>query len=154
MAEAKPTLVLGIGNYLMGDEGVGIHAVNYLQELDWPSQVEFMDGGTGGFFLLGLFEAYDPIIIIDACMDDNPPGSLRVFHPRFGSECPPMVSMHDVGLRDLLESAALLDTLPDVHLITVSIANMDDMTVELSDKARSVLPGIESAVRNLLLNPG
>ncbi len=153
MSKAKHTLVLGIGNYLMGDEGVGIHAVQYLQRQAWPSDIEFMDGGTGGFHLLSLFEEFSPVIIIDACMDDNPPGTVRVFHPQFGSEFPPLLSMHEIGLRDLLESAVLLNTTPEVQLIAISISNMEDLTIELTPEAKGAMPGIESAVRSLLEAP-
>jgi hydrogenase maturation protease len=146
----KPALVLGIGNLLMGDEGLGIQAVEYLKRLPWPDQINFVDGGTGGFHLLGLFDEFDPVIIIDACMDERPPGSIQVFHPRFGADFPPSLSMHEIGLRDLLEAALLLEVSLDVHLVAVTIGSMDALTVELSPIARAALPGIAAAVRDLL----
>jgi hydrogenase maturation protease len=52
--ERKKILVLGIGNYLMGDEGIGVHAVNQLED-EGIEGVDFLDGGTGGFYLLESF---------------------------------------------------------------------------------------------------
>ena len=62
------TVVLGIGNILLGDEGVGVHAVRRLQEMDFPPSVLFIDGATAGFKLISLFEEYKhaDFIIIDA----------------------------------------------------------------------------------------
>ena len=64
-------LVMGVGNILMGDEGVGVHAARLLEEQLLPGHPAILDGGTGGFHLLSLFEEYDPIILIDATMDGN-----------------------------------------------------------------------------------
>jgi hydrogenase maturation protease len=60
------TLVLGVGNLLLKDEGVGIHAVCALEKEDLPPDVSLMDGGTGGLHLLGWLQSYDRIIMIDS----------------------------------------------------------------------------------------
>ena len=64
------TVVLGIGNILLGDEGVGVHVIHELQKMDFPSSILFIDGATAGFKLLTLFENYkhSKFIIIDALM--------------------------------------------------------------------------------------
>ena len=53
--KSNKILVLGIGNYLMGDEGVGVHIVQRMEKMDLPDYVEVLDGGTGGFFLMNVF---------------------------------------------------------------------------------------------------
>jgi hydrogenase maturation protease len=67
------TVVLGIGNILLGDEGVGVHIVRKLQEMDFPSSILFIDGATAGFKLISLFEQYreSKFVIIDALMTDG-----------------------------------------------------------------------------------
>ena len=69
-------LVLGIGNLLMGDEGVGVRAVERLQCEEWPEGVTVVDGGTGGFHLLEYLQSFSPIVMIDATMDGQPAGTL------------------------------------------------------------------------------
>lgn len=68
----KPVLLLGIGNILMGDEGVGIHAIERAESFDIPEWMDTLDGGTGGFHLLEYFEKYRHVVMIDATLDDKP----------------------------------------------------------------------------------
>jgi hydrogenase maturation protease len=143
MNDSKPTLVLGVGNLLMGDEGVGVHAARQLASEPLPSTVEVLDGGTGGFHLLSLFKEYDPIILIDATQDGDPAGTVKLVKPKFASDFPRTLSAHDIGLRDLLETAQLLGPLPTLYLITVSIGELQEMSVELS-------PSVSGAVEEVL----
>ncbi len=143
-------LVMGIGNVLMGDEGVGVHAIRFLGQDPPGPDVILLDGGTGGFHLLSYFHDYSRIIMIDATMDGKPPGTLAVIHPRFASEFPRSLSAHDIGLRDLVETAALTRALPEIHLITVTIASVRSMHTELSDEIRATLPLIADAVKAIL----
>lgn len=143
MNNSKPALVLGVGNLLMGDEGVGVHAARQLASEPLPSTVEVLDGGTGGFHLLSLFKEYDPIILIDATQDGDPPGTVKLVKPKFASDFPRTLSAHDIGLRDLLETAQLLGPLPTLYLITVSIGELQEMSVELS-------PSVSGAVEEVL----
>ena len=146
----RPTLVLGIGNVLMGDEGVGVHAIRQLQGEALPASVELLDGGTGGFHLLSLFRQYTRIIIIDATMDGNAPGTIRVIRPRFASDFPRTLSAHDIGLRDMVESATLLGPLPSIDLVTIAIAEIQPMTMELSPAIQQSLPKIIESIHTLL----
>ena len=101
-------LVLGLGNLLMGDEGVGVHAARMLEHGDLPHAVSMVDGGTGGFHLLSYLQDFATVIMIDATMDGNSPGTLSLIRPRFATDFPKSLSAHDIGLRDLIESALLL----------------------------------------------
>jgi hydrogenase maturation protease len=147
-------LVLGIGNYLLGDEGVGIHAVRRLEKESWPSHVQLVDGGTGGFHLLSFFSDYDTVIMIDAAMDEQAPGTVRALEPRFASDFPRALSAHDIGLRDLIESAALLGPLPKIYLITVSIAQPQSMITDLSPAIAASLPQVVQRVKSLVRSIG
>ena len=108
------TLVLGIGNVLLQDEGVGIHAVGELQRrFTFDDDVEFLDGGTAGVELLRYLDGKDHILIVDAVAAGHPPGTVfrvegedvpRMFHVR--------ISPHQIGLSDVLATAMISDTLP------------------------------------------
>jgi hydrogenase maturation protease len=148
-------LVLGVGNILMGDEGVGVHAARLLENQSLPGHPAILDGGTGGFHLLSIFEEYDPIIVVDATMDGRPAGTVQLLQPKFASDFPRTLSAHDIGLRDLLETASLLSPLPAMYLITVSIVRIQSMCMELSapiaaslaqvmEKVGEVLRGLEN----------
>ena len=142
-------LILGIGNLLMGDEGVGVHAVRALEGLVMPPGITVLDGGTGGFHLLELFDKHRHMILIDATLDDGTPGTVRVLYPKFASDFPRSLSAHDIGLRDLVESAALLGPLPTIDLITVSIAKIQPMSIEMTPEVRDAVPLVIQTVRAL-----
>ncbi len=150
MATPPTILVLGIGNFLMGDEGVGVHAIKALERETIPPGVSLLDGGTGGFHLLSYLQDYPTVLLIDATMDGGPPGTVRVLRPRFASDFPRALSAHDIGLRDLIESAILTGKLPDIHLLTVSIGDLNDMKTELSPAVSGAIPAVVSAVKEIL----
>ena len=66
---AKDILIMGIGNILMGDEGIGVHVVQQMEKMDWPDHIHILDGGTGGFHLLQYLQEYETVIMVDATMD-------------------------------------------------------------------------------------
>jgi len=143
-------LVLGVGNLLMGDEGIGVDAIRYLENGGFADRAILVDGGTGGFHLLGLFQDYATIILIDATADGQPPGTVSRLRPRFAIDFPTSLTAHDIGLKDLIEAAALLGKLPRVDLITISIASLSSMTLELSAPVRGALPRVAELVRECL----
>ena len=147
---APKILILGVGNVLMGDEGVGVHAVRLLEASPWPSRVSLLDGGTGGFHLLSHFSGCDVLILIDATLDGRPPGTVSVIEPRYASDFPRALSAHDIGLKDLVESAALLDLLPRVLLVTVSVADLQPMQMTLSPEVEASLPVVQAQVAGLV----
>ncbi len=144
-------LVLGVGNVLMGDEGVGVHAVRALDGAALPPGVTVLDGGTGGFHLLGHLAECDAVVMIDATLDDQAPGTVSVIEPRYASDFPRALSAHDIGLKDLVESAALIETLPQVTLITVSVADLQPMRMTLSPPIADAVPRVVRLARELAL---
>lgn len=108
------TLILGIGNTLLSDEGVGIHLLHYVQQhYHWP-QVAYLDGGTLSFSLAPIIEEVDALLVLDAAALKSPPGSTRCFvdtemdyflntHER---------GVHEVGLMDVLTMVTLTERLP------------------------------------------
>ncbi|MBX7186231.1 MAG: hydrogenase maturation protease [Vicinamibacteria bacterium] len=133
----------------MGDEGVGVHAVRAIEDEGAPSGAVVLDGGTGGFHLLELFDEHRHMILIDATLDGGEPGTVRVLRPKFATDFPRSLSAHDIGLRDLVESAALLGPLPSIDLVTVSISRIQPMTIEMTPAVERALPLVMQTVRDL-----
>jgi hydrogenase maturation protease len=146
----KSVLVLGIGNLLLGDEGIGVHAVRRLQEESLPPHVAVVDGGTGGFHLLEYFGTYPTIILIDAASDGKAPGTVSLCRPRYATDFPRSLTAHDIGLRDMIEAATLLGPMPDTYLVTVSIGGPPLMGTGLTLPVEQSLPEVISLVRSLL----
>jgi hydrogenase maturation protease len=145
----KKILVLGIGNILLRDEGVGIHIIAKLEEEGYR-EADLMDGGTGGFHLLGFIQSYKTVIIIDASLDDFPAGNVRILHPKYAKDFPRQLSAHEIGLKDLLDSAFLLGNMPEICLIAISIKDFQEMGVELSPEVEKAVPGVIQSLKLLV----
>jgi hydrogenase maturation protease len=146
----KKILILGIGNLLMGDEGVGVHIIKALQGKTFPQNVELLDGGTGGFHLMAYFQEYENIIMVDATIDKKPAGTVSVIEPKFASDFPKSLSAHDIGLKDMIESVTILGTLPKIYLITVTIDSIQAMQMKLSDKVNDSIPEVIEKIYGLV----
>jgi len=127
--------VLGIGNLLLSDDGVGVHVIKKLQdEYEFPKSVELIDGGTKGLDLLPLFEGKDKILIVDAANFKKEPGTIDTVEgdkiPAFLSS---KLSVHQIGLPDTLFAAKLMDITPaEMSLIGIQPKSMETGT-ELSE---------------------
>ncbi|MEN8155410.1 MAG: hydrogenase maturation protease [Bacteroidota bacterium] len=148
----KKTVILGLGNILMGDEGIGVRAVEYMQEKRWSDNVSLLDGGTGGFHLLPLFGEHDRIVMIDATIGGKVPGEIKVLKPRFASDFPRSLTSHDIGLRDLIQSAELIGRLPEITLVTINIGRCNSVEIGISPELIQKLPEIHQTVQTLLLD--
>ena len=147
---APRILIMGVGNVLMGDEGVGVHAVRLLDRRAWPAHVALLDGGTGGFHLLSHVGDCDILVMIDATLDGRPPGTVSVIEPRYASDFPRALSAHDIGLKDLVDSAAILGMMPKVRLVTISVGSLQPMQMTMSKEVEASLPGVQSLVAELV----
>lgn len=113
--EAGSVVILGIGNTLLADEGIGIHALRELRRLrPRDSKIELIDGGTLSFNLLPAIEAANSLIVIDAANFGEAPGSFRCV---IGDEFDDFLgksrhTAHEIGLRELLDMARLNGCLP------------------------------------------
>jgi hydrogenase maturation protease len=107
--KAAKTLILGIGNVLMGDEGVGVSVVRELEKTALlPENVEILDGGVGSFLLLEPMQSAEKLILIDATIDGAAAGTVRRLRPRYSKDYPRTLTAHDIGLKDLLDTFYLL----------------------------------------------
>jgi len=112
---APPSLVLGFGNVLLGDDGAGVQLVVRLRSELGPDTADFIDAGTLSFSLLPYIEATTSVLVIDAAEINALPGTTALFE---GSRMDQFLSstrrrsVHEVGLIDLLDMARLRDCLP------------------------------------------
>lgn len=149
MTAQNKILVLGIGNILLRDEGAGIHVISGL-ESEGYKDADLMDGGTGGFHLLGFIQSYKTVVIIDASLDEYPAGHVRLLHPKFAKDFPGQLSAHEIGLKDLLDSAFLLGNMPDIHLVAISIKDFQELGMELSREVSQAVPVAMERVKKLV----
>ncbi len=143
-------LVLGIGNYLMGDEGVGVHAIHAMSKMDLPKNVDILDGGTGSFDLMPILAKYPAVVFIDATMDGKTPGTINVIYPKFAADFPTVLSAHDVGLKDMIDALEFKGELPKIILVTVTIKDMMPMTIKLTDEVNSAIPSLTDRVLEII----
>ncbi|MBL7852112.1 MAG: hydrogenase maturation protease [Cyclobacteriaceae bacterium] len=143
-------LILGIGNYLMGDEGVGVHFAKMMAQEHWPAGVDIVDGGTAGFKLMEEMEDHPFVILVDATLDGRPAGTIRLIEPHFASDFPSAMSTHEIGLKDLMEGLMLLDRMPKVYLFVVSIEMLQPLSIELSPPVNAALPLLKRQVESLM----
>ncbi len=130
------TLVLGLGNVIMGDEGVGVHVVRALAQRNLPDGVECLDGGTGGFILLEPLQEADRIILVDATADDQPYGTVTRTTPKFSKDYPPTLTAHDIGVKDLLDAFYMQGGTRDVVLYAITIDPRQPISMDLSEECK------------------
>ncbi len=149
-------LFLGIGNYLMGDEGVGVYIANKLAESDCPEGVGILDGGTSGLHMLGIMEQFPVVVMADATLDGRDAGTVRLLEPRFSADFPRAMSTHDLGLRDVIDGLTFTGRLPKIYLFVISVEQVQPMYVGLSpavqQAADTVIRKVQHLLRNIPLN--
>jgi hydrogenase maturation protease len=149
---ARDTLVVGLGNLLRGDDGVGVRVVQSLATQELPVGVELADGGTQGLELVNLMEGWQRVILVDAANVGQDHGQFV----RFGLEevrllgSNEQISVHAAGLRDALLLAQVLGVLPEeVIIYGVQPASLD-WDAGLSPQVEAAVPEIARCILNEL----
>jgi len=143
-----PVLVLGMGNILLEDEGLGIHALRLLQQrYELPSEVEFLDGGTSGMALIEQISGRRHLLVLDAVQTGDPPGTLVNMSDQdvpvyFGLRVTP----HQLGLSDVLASLKLTEEQPDEVTVLGLVPRSLEMSLDLSEQIGSRLEDLVEAV--------
>lgn len=148
---ASGTVVIGLGNPLMGDDGLGLAALERLRASGVPAGVELVDGGTWGLTLLPVIEAAARVLFLDAIDARAEPGTLhrleRAEIPRYFAT---RLSPHQVDLQDVLALAELRGTLPaETVAIGLQPARVE-MSCELSDAVHARLDDLVAAALDRL----
>ena len=147
--ETKQCAVLGIGNTLLGDEGVGVHVVERLREkYHFSPEIALINGGCGGLNLYFILEQHDPVIIIDALSPDSGvPGSLHIISgDMLTGEETGGCSAHHVGIRDVLMLLQALATSPADLVLVGVVPAMLDYDFRLSSIVERQMPTVENTV--------
>ena len=145
-----PTTVIGVGNLLMGDEGLGVLAARALRERA-PAGVRVIEAGGVGIHLLGEIEDASRLLLLDCIDADRPPGEvLRLSGPELPPPSATPLSPHELGLPDLLTLATLHGKPPEeVVVLGIQPARIEP-GAELSLEVASALPRLVREARDLL----
>jgi hydrogenase maturation protease len=148
--EAPPTVVIGVGSPLMGDDGLGLRALQLLRETEFEPHVEMLDGGTWGMNLLPFIESAERVLVLDAIDAGREAGAVIVLEgdaiPRFLST---KLSPHQIDLREVLALAELRGTLPELIAVGLQPGRVE-MSSELGEEVERGLPAlVEEAVARL-----
>jgi len=130
----KSILILGVGNLLLADEGIGVHIAQRLQKMALPPEVEVVDGGAGGFELIAHCRGRKKIIIVDAVHADAEPGSVFRFKPdAVAMRSRASFSAHQTGLQEFLHFCKTLTPPPEVIIYGVAPQETQRMSTQLSE---------------------
>jgi hydrogenase maturation protease len=154
--DGSRVLVLGLGNLLLRDEGIGVHVAHELQKQDLPANVEVIDGGTAGMDVILSRQGLHKLVVVDAIRSGNKPGT--VYKTRlnaeerdelarlFGSDEGSMISLHQLGLINALAVAEKLNCLPrEIVIIGVEPSQISP-GLQLTEQVEQTVPKIINTV--------
>ena len=147
MTTAPSVVILGVGNTLMQDDGVGVWVVRALAEAyDLSSRVQLVEAGVAGLRLLSYLKGEDHLLIIDAVHWDGPPGTIYRLTPE---DLPkgrgPLMSAHEVGITEVLSVAELLGRRPRTRILGVQPLETETVGLELTPPLQEALPQVVAA---------
>lgn len=132
-------VIIGCGNLLFKDEGIGVHLIEYLQKINLAKEIELVDGGTAGLDLIDFIQKADKAVIVDAVCAGGLPGEIYSFSPAdFETESFPKVSLHDLSLKDVFRILEKLKApLSKIRIIGIEPKDIDigtDLSPELKER--------------------
>ena len=133
----KKTLIAGLGNILLGDEGVGVRVIEEMERrFTLPANLSLLDGGTAGYALIDYMKGYDRLIMIDAVRGGEKPGTIyRLNADDIQQRTDLKLSGHQISLPEVLLLAGKLDKLPEILLIGIEPRDME-YDLELSSDVK------------------
>ncbi|HAS04178.1 MAG TPA: hypothetical protein DCR71_00155 [Dehalococcoidia bacterium] len=140
----KKTMVLGIGNIIMGDEGFGLHVIRRLKEIGMPEDIILEEGGVGELNLLNDLQGIDNLVVVDIMMLPLPPGELKVFEPGNPPTEPgkAIISFHQIGVLELINLWTMMGNEEPEVTFVVTRPETIDWGTELS---QALKPTVEKA---------
>ncbi|AEE13986.1 hydrogenase maturation protease [Thermodesulfobium narugense DSM 14796] len=134
-------LVIGIGNELQGDDGLGIHVIKELEKVSLPSEVSLLAGGTSGPDLIFYFEGVDYVIFVDAVRGGNKPGTIYKYNPEeMKYQKSIALSPHQIGIPETLSLAEFVGKKPKKSIFFGMEPMNLDYSMELSESVKKKLP--------------
>jgi hydrogenase maturation protease len=152
MTHEPKTLVLGLGNLVHSDDGLGVHAIQILTaDSRVPSDVVLMDGGTQGLSLLPHISAFERVLVIDALDVGEPPGTLVRLEGKALQNSPGKASVHQLGFADLMVALELLGESPE-EIVLLGVQPLStDWGTELTPPVGEALGRLPDLVLEQLL---
>jgi hydrogenase maturation protease len=139
--------VIGVGNILLSDEGVGVHLVNEFAKRGTHPGIDFVDGGVSGGALLSLIEDQGRVILLDTVAAPFPPGTvLKLFPDDIRRSADARYSLHDLNLADVIDLMRLRGTLPEMLILGVVPADIETWRIGLSEPLSAKLEEILAKV--------
>ncbi|MFB6290436.1 MAG: hydrogenase maturation protease [Candidatus Bipolaricaulia bacterium] len=139
--------VLGVGNTLKGDDGIGVELVNRLNVEDFAGEVEFHEVGTSGLNIVHYLKGFDNAIIVDALRSEGEPGNSIFFRPDEVDNSIKIRSTHDANLLEAIDLSETLGERPEEILIMGIIPKDMSLGDELSPGLKEKLPELEEKLR-------
>jgi len=148
--------VMGIGNPLMRDEGIGVRVVEELMTaFEFPDNVTLVDAGTMGMTILNLFQDCDYMLVVDAIDGTGEePGTVVRLSPEDLSPNQVMHSLHDVRLVDVMQTAMLMGLEPEVDCVGIQIEDMNELSIGLTPAVEAAVPDAIAAALTVLAERG
>ena len=151
--------VIGVGNLLLSDEGIGVHLVQELDRRNALPGVEWIDGGVAGAGLLGLIEGQEKVVLIDAVGAPLPPGTvIRLLPGELRRSGGVKASLHDVNLADAIDLMRLRESLPETMILGIVPADVETYRIGLSEalagRFEEILDKVCREVRNFFSAAG
>lgn len=145
--DGRTLLVLGLGNSLCSDDGLGVTAVGRLShEWDVPANVSVLDGGTLGLSLLPYLQAAQDVILLDAIRTEDVPGTfVRITGDEVAPAVATRLSVHQIGVADLLDGARWLESYPRRLTLLGLVPATMELGLELSPSLQRGLEGLLEA---------
>ncbi len=139
----KNIMILGVGNVLLKDEGVGVHIATHLKEFPLPDHIEVIEGGTDGFKLFHLILDTDRLIVVDCVKGDGEPASLYRFNIDEYTHFPDTykTSVHQISIDEVVTLSGAVGDSPETTFIGIEPAEIS-MSLELSPAIEEKIPRI------------
>ncbi len=133
---------------LCGDDGLGVAAVSFLRRLyEWPEDVRILDGGTLGLSLMSHIQGTDDVIMVDAISGEGPPGSLvRVEGDQVAPAVRSRLTVHQIGVADLLDGLRLLDAFPRRLVLLGLVPESIELCLGCSESVARNLPQLVAKI--------
>lgn len=146
----RKTVILGIGNILLKDDGIGIHIVKQIEDEKFPSTIEVVDGGTSTLDTLSYFLEYENVIVIDSLKAGYEPGTIYKIKPEeIKNYKRENLSIHDVQILDVVKLANMYGKHPDVTIFGIEPKEISFDT-EMTECMKMKIPEVINLIKKEL----
>lgn len=147
----KPLLVLGVGNILHKDDGVGVHVIHRLKKRSSiVPHVEIVDGGTAGFDLLSIMAGRKKILIVDALNADDVPGSIYRIPAYALKGSGDILSLHEAGVKQIIDMLYFTGENPEIEILGIVVKDISSLEIGLSNLVEQAVPGIAEEIFKII----